>query len=70
MGEWTGGKNHYLLCTRNEKVRQQIDEEYEKELEKEILNLLIGQQPSIDSLQEKPEESIPEKYPEPSSEPL
>jgi len=35
MGEWTGGKNHYLLCTRNEKVRQQIDEEYEKELEKD-----------------------------------
>ena len=40
----------------------------EKELEKEILHLLTAQQPSIDSLQEKPEASIPEKPPEPSSE--
>ena len=41
----------------------------EKELEKEILHLLMGQQPSTDSLQKKPEASIPEKNPEPSSEP-
>ena len=40
----------------------------EKELEKEILHLLTDQQPSTDSLQAKTEGSIPEKYPEPSSE--
>ena len=40
----------------------------EKQLEKEILHLLIDQQPSTDSLQTKPEAFIPEKYPEPSSE--
>ena len=40
----------------------------EKELEKEILHLLTDQQPSTDSLQAKTEASIPEKYPEPSSE--
>ena len=32
----------------------------EKELEKEILHLLIDQQPSTDSLQAKPETSVPE----------
>ena len=41
----------------------------EKALEKEILHLLIDQQPSTDSLQVKPEASTPEKSPEPSSEP-
>ena len=40
----------------------------EKALEKEILHLLIDQQPSTDSLQAKTEASIPEKSPEPSSE--
>ena len=40
----------------------------EKELEKEILHLLTDQQTSTDSLQAKPETSIPEKSPEPSSE--
>ena len=37
----------------------------EKELEKEILHLLTYQQPSTDSLQAKPETSIPEQSPEP-----
>ena len=32
----------------------------EKELEKEILHLLTGQQPLTDSLQVKPETSVPE----------
>jgi len=41
----------------------------EKELEKEILHLLTDQQPSKDSLQEKPDESIPEKFPDIKSEP-
>ena len=40
----------------------------EKELEEEILHLLTDQQPSTDSLQAKPETSVPEKSPEPPSE--
>ena len=36
----------------------------EKELEKEILHLLTDQQPSTDSLQAKPEISVPEKSPD------
>ena len=40
----------------------------EKELEKEILHLLTDQQPSTDSLQAKPEPSVPEKSPEPPAE--
>ena len=41
----------------------------EKKLEKEILHLLTDQLPSTDSLQAKTEASIPDKTPEPSSEP-
>ena len=40
----------------------------EKELEKEILHLLIDQQPSTDSLQAKPEASVPKKSSEPPAE--
>ncbi len=42
----------------------------EKELEKEILHLLADQQSSTDSLQAKPDASIPEKIPDIKSEPL
>ena len=41
----------------------------EKELEKEILHLLADQQSSTDSLQAKPDASIPEKIPDIKSEP-